>query len=138
MVSKARQYSVMQAAREAGELSSQGSGWDGGPRTETGVRVLEEGFVKAKHVKAQARSARPHPVRALAEGTGAPSSRRAHLALAPLALAIAALRAVAASSALAAVDVNQASAAKCPNEVLRAENGSLALPDCRALSSETD
>ena len=40
--------------------------------------------------------------------------------------------AVAVSSALAAVDANQPSAAECPNEALRAENGSLALPDCRA------
>jgi hypothetical protein len=51
---------------------------------------------------------------------------------APFALALAALLALGASSALAAIDANQASAAECPNEALRAENGSLVLPDCRA------
>jgi hypothetical protein len=62
-------------------------------------------------------------------GSGAPSLRLIGL----LGLATAALLALASSSALAAVDANQASAAEaCPNEALRAENNSLALPDCRA------
>jgi hypothetical protein len=48
-------------------------------------------------------------------------------------LGLAVFLALGASSALAAGDANQAAAAEtCPNEALRAENGSLALPDCRA------